>query len=428
MKSGRKRFWLRLGVLILLAAVAVIGWLESRKPRWHSSATAPRDPDKTIETRLTGFSKIAPGYRESCQFDEPVEGVFNLGSGQKIRVAAISLSVPGQAAGPWRDPATLEKIAVRQLPVPDELLEIAEPEQTPALNLLFHAEGPDGFSARAEFFQVFDERTGARIGFRNQTRKFRPTIGDWTLVRIDLNIWHDTPIGIQIDWLRGEPSVNTLNETSPGIWGIRSGEVGIEVFPSWFATLQTAEVSETHQFALIFEPPDGLAWTEWFEHPPFRVAGMTGTTQVGRWPSTSQNLRFEGTPKSVRLAQLPDSKSVWLPIPGLPDMPNGRGLENLFDARIPFAKTREPILLAARAAELTIAGDPIPLSVPEFQEYRDTTVGEILRIQAETPPFRRIEIREDANALHISQGEAPLLHKLKSWWKAKAPRWLGGMD
>ncbi|MFT5471257.1 MAG: hypothetical protein ACI8UO_006390 [Verrucomicrobiales bacterium] len=457
MKSKRTKFWTRLGVVLVLATAAIMSWLAMRGAAWFSSPVAKRDSVELIRAISPDRPPIRRGYGTAAGDPRPQGGVFNLGNESSVKIEAIALTVPSLEAGPWRDPATLEPLASQQLLADADLLRISATEISPVLNLLVRAEGPVGFSARVGFYQVFDERTTARVGQRNWRSVVQQTIGDWTRIEIPLQIWHDTPIGLELAWLCGEPILNELSTSEPGVWnfktdketatarhwdesGNRSQRRNLLQVPSgadlevadWVLALTKREFDEC-RYGLVFKKPGHQKRVSWFERSGFQISGMTGTRQVGpggqQWKRTLMGTNFDSDPSSITLVRLPDLKRTWMTIPGLPDMPNGRNLENFFDVRIPLAKTQDPISFVAKAAELIIIGQPFyPLSIPAGgeQTFEDTTIGEILESQSRLPPFPVFEvvIAEPRHELHVKSGEPPFSQRAKKWWNERTPEWL----
>lgn len=130
-------------------------------------------------------------------------------------------------------------------------------------------------------------------------------------------------------------------------------------------------------------------------------------------------------------------------IPALPDMPNGRDLENLFEVRIPQLETDDQLEVVRRAGEFRkvpewdtneyLAFNSRPnfrkMLFPdqprhEKRSFRNITVHQLLLeyLKAEESNARFV-VDEEAFTLTKVERET-LKERLQSWWQEHAPGWL----
>lgn len=351
----------------LFAVMTVVGlgfaWNETAT-RFYISPTANREGiGLAHDITRSGYrftTKPKPTFAELKNQPAAVDATFHFEERLSISLKAICVTVPGSANEIWREPRTNQ-----QLQAPAKLSPTAS-EETPVIHLLFHANGPKGFLPHAFQVLAFDTRTGARVGGHSWDTSFfeEQVHDDWALISVPLGIWHDTSLGLAMEWAHGIPRLKPLEQQENGVWSYQSGNLRRANYgakhlyfaaPRWhveeeFKSDQLAEVmidpySPINSHAMIFEDADD-AHVSWFTGSTTDIGGM----------AEAGYLEFEH-PKplvSVTHIELPKRSWRWLELTALTDMPNPRDIDNLFDVRIPRTTTRDPIQIAARAAEMDV--------------------------------------------------------------------------
>lgn len=354
LKSSKRRR--RLGALLLLAAVATgfAAWWIFAEPRPHSSPTAQREGvglAQSVGIVDDGNFAIVPqiSFSELEKRTTVVEdGRFEF-QDVAIVAEAVAVSIPGMPEHPWRRIDSLEPVSVQQLRVPADLEQIPPLEHSTVLSLLLRVDGPPDFEAELDRVLAFDARTRARIGGLSWDAAYfkARNSGKWTQLNIPLGIWHDTDVGIAIEWKK------------------------------------------------------------------------------------------------------PDSDWFWLRIPGMPDMPNGRDLENLFEVRIPKVSTWDPAMTVARAVEMDlrysgdwgqeimVVRDALELLVvvdgeiftvkgdlEEPEVFKNQSVWQIVEKMEAEDNEQTLVVANENRLLRVERAEPTTWEKIKRWWNGKAPDWL----
>lgn len=458
MTRPKTRTLILLCLLSLAVAAGFIAWRESLKTPWEISATAKRPenfgqglklgPNEYFLTTAGALSGDTIHVSEIPRLPLPENGVWELGGDTRIHFEAISLSIPGMRDGPWREPENLAELGDQQLPAPVGWGE------SPVLNLLFRAEGPEHFAAHASEVWTFDSRTSARIGVSVYgSPGFEMNMSEdesgrnWTLLSIPVGIWHDTPVDVTLEWGAGIPILSQLDPMQcTTAWFLDVGDARIHAFidPTFDTMLdqnrtwrETREArlepgsAKTHWFGMLDldQPNDsrfGLAiraegqteWVfEWFE------GARSRWDRLGFSTAQARGLRFSGTPKEVAALRLPDSFPARLRIPGMPDMPNGRDIENLFDVRIPEVTTEDASEVVARATELNRIYFDHEIETHPLTRFKKLEAHELLQ------RVRKIEevdfvVDTAGFVLRPVPHEPTFLERSKKWWNERVPDWL----
>ncbi|MEM7316772.1 MAG: hypothetical protein AAF497_26865 [Planctomycetota bacterium] len=263
------------------------------------------------------------------------------------------------------------------------------------------------------------------------------------MIRVPLGIWHDTSLGLAIEWAHGDPQVQPLERQKSGVWSYRASHFRRAnygpghlyfVAPDWhkqqgFESDQWAEIfidpkESIESHAIIFESANEFR-ASWFVGPTSDIGGLAKAGYLEFEPSN--------TLTRVTHIELPNRSWRWLEIPTLTDMPNPRNIDNLFDVRIPRTVTRDPIYIAARAVEMDVR-----IAAP----WRATTTEQYwsLRYRSNLPYLdltnENVKPRTDCTANELLLQFAPHLFEMRvdgfdvvvgpkedPWWE-HARNWL----
>jgi len=289
----------------------------------------------------------------------------------------------------YRDPAGLEILPadrLRDLGVPDAFTRLSPPRryQTPMLRLLFRTSGMP--YPHCAGITVGDKRTGARVSYDlKDSNDGSPRVevdGAWMRVDTELLIWHDSPLECLVRILTGEPQPASLEQK-------RGAQVvfGEDLRVQWLAPLESEPSLEN--FNTAFKPAplfaeSHRALTAHLRGDKYqsrnRVQEVTFPTPAAKEPATlvrassphyleehcglitehgviwkwksreeEEDLylaSIEAAPpreEPLRLVFLPKVTELTFSIAGLPDMPNPREIENLFDVTLPRITLPEDI-------------------------------------------------------------------------------------
>ncbi|MEM1295277.1 MAG: hypothetical protein AAGH89_07920 [Verrucomicrobiota bacterium] len=304
--------------------------------------------------------------------------------------------------------------------------------QGPRLRLIFHRSDLSAFRFRHDVFAT-DARSKVLLGYG----ALRHLCDQWSMADIDLEIWHDTPIQLTTSVMEGNKSLDPIPgstgyQLAPGSRfsyqhiGIFTGLAELARNPRHLPLPESCEegyliqMSETERsksvigfgtddfqvtMAVVGASGEGPFW---FNHIG---CGFVSTTIPADIEPASPNFLF-----------FPNCRRCYFKIDGLPQMPNGRDAENLFDVEIPYiGKDWDPIRVALSATEcrLSIQGRIINFRRPESLEQ--TTPRQILTEYLEQNGYRA----HTRNEMYlIIDTRPPFPERIKNWWEDVAPRWL----
>jgi hypothetical protein len=409
-------------------------------------------------------------WRETLQGDD------------KVELVAFASWVPSpddpltneggwEAALSFRDPATLEIISgerLRDLGVPESFSRLAPPRrfQTPVIRLLFRTSGIE--YPHCVGINIGDQRTGARVSYELASSNDGPSrdefAGAWLRVDTELLIWHDSPIDCRVRFLTGEPQVAQLPQQ-------RGAQVafGEDLRVQWLAAMERdpqfsgmddafkpAASSAGEHEALMkrlradsfksrnrvmnidFDPTDEIkpGTLVRASSPDFLEEHCGLITREGilwNWSGekTSKDLflaSIASAPareESLQLVFLPYLAELSYSIAGLPDMPNPRGIEDLFDATLPRISLPEDIedaeshLLGFIGVGAQIAWESNGLwdnsmqsRLPPDRTFRNETPQSLLNWYLDNTPGAYVRYDQAGLVIHINEEKPDWREKL----------------
>ena len=459
---------LRWGVMVLVVGMAALVsiWMP---PRYSSSPTEIRR--KQVEL----FGRKHPGHPFHRVEVERVPadqggitigkswGEQHAGDGQwidfedeaRVALIGIALTVPGideeKKVVAYRHPVTLEKSAEFAEKTPQALLERPDFGDGPVLSLLLKG-GENLPLVHASYWQVYDARTLAMVS-KGKKERFRDGM---TRLDIELEIWHDTPLLINLGILCGRGDVVSLDPDRFGEYGF--GKATLRVMGTETSPWAWLDLSEEFRHHGIVVQRVGKDYEEaaWVSDMGFIIHGP------GAESISVRGYADDAFVPEMRGVYLPGELSVWFTIPDLGDMPNGGEVEDLFDVKIPQVafdeKLSELPALVAGATELNagwfammrggmhselrlpgsakpfrdvsyvnLPGDSEPISQHEWESktavFHDITPRELIREYEKmhgTGVFR-VDRKEEALAW---KDVPPLRERVVSWWIENGLEWL----
>ncbi|MBP6783877.1 MAG: hypothetical protein KA152_08820 [Verrucomicrobiales bacterium] len=398
----------------------------------------------------------------------------------KIELVAFASWVPAaddpltndggwQAKLIFRDPATLEVFSderLRELAVPESFRRLSPPRlyQTPILRLLFRTSGMEYIHSGS--INVGDSRTGARVSFNldssNDGESREETAGKWTRIDTELLIWHDSPLLCHVGFLTGEAQHARLDQRRGAqvVFGDQlrlqwltqvNSDPNINSFRDDFLPLPAA--TEKHQAIMArLDGPDydlrerilSVKFKSDGEPEPMtlvRASSQTfleehcglisGDKVIWDWESEENSgpLHIASigivSPQEapLHLVFLPQITELTFPIAGIPDMPNSREINDLFDTVLPRISLPEDLddaetqLLGFIAVGAQIAWesderwqDDPPKNFPTDRTFRNETPQTLLNWYLENTPGAYVRYEPDGLIIHINE-ETP------SWWE-----------
>lgn len=328
-------------------------------------------------------------------------------------VVAFSLRVPGDAKPPaWRHVESLEPVSTQLLLTPVELLDWKTTEISPIIDLLIWMNNPKQQSYELYRSYAYDDRTRLQInhwshhwledGFEINRD------GDWLRIGVPIGTWHDTPVRMMLDW-----DLDPLEELK---WAEPSA------FSNWERRVEPFyhdenDLPKYDDFRKLGSQAD---W--WYEPMPlwnprtyYSISNVFGdqedVTEFG-WDRLYPP--YLGNPPTEPW------NPVTLQLSGIPDMPNDRDLDNLFEARIPLVTTGNPIAVVMGATESRSSRHTI--DVVEIKTYRNMMAHEIFSQRSCIEPYPNFEM--NGNRLEINSLNPPWWVEMKNWWDDHAPHWL----
>jgi len=366
-----------------------------------------------------------------------------------------------------RNPVSLEALDPSKrsdLGLPDSFTTLLPPRQyqTPVLRLVFRTRGME--YPRSTGLVAGDARTGAQVTYdlpkENDGSPRHEVSGEWLRIDTDLLLWHDTPLKCQVGFLTGTPETAELPANS-----------GAQITFAERLRLQwltaTTEALKVNSWVREFEPAASLpeaekaAIRQRFSNRSARPEGLmsfalTDPPSTGSkiYVRTSSNIYLskhcgvlgdggvswdwtqEESDDGVAIASIEDQapdrplRLVFVPtvtewtgeIAGLPDMPNPRSTEDLFDCVLPrITLTEKPedaetqllgfigvgTQLAWKSNE--IWDEHPPLNLPEDRTFRNTTPQQLLDWYLDQTPGASVRYDGAEMVLHFNEEES-------DWW------------
>lgn len=376
-------------VLLGMLGATIFSWMY-RRPPLHSSPTEDRN------FRHPTGRKYASHPDFSFSSGKPViDNRMKMGASGAVTVHAVALSVPGWTSNTiWRDPTSLDEIQQLQLSelgAPDWLLEGEKSGRGPVLSLLLQAEAPLAV-VRARFTRAIDVRTNTPIHRLDETVEYEVNEGRWTRLAIPLSIWHDTELKIWLPMLGGEPFEQSIGaklapmNLDEGATDLQFADPSrFSISPEFLVGHLKTSRNRAHR-GLIGRNSSGVYRTEWFW--PSEPRDEVNLQTMREAPTRHRNKEAFAigfgpglTAETYSWIYLPDVHLFELQIPKLPEMPNGRDVENLFDVWIPEITTDDPFRAVTGAVELLDYSSTVsamyPLPALEAT-YSDITPYELL--------------------------------------------------
>lgn len=362
----------------------------------------------------------------------------------------------------FRDPNTLELVTdetLRGLGVPESFARLSPPRryQTPVLRLLFKTSGMP--YPHCVGMNAGDKRTGARVSYdlkdSNDGSPRVETSGEWLRVDTELLIWHDSPLECLVRILTGDPQIASLEQK-------RGAQIsfGEDLRIQWLAGMESEP--DFRSIADHFKPgplyvetyrelktrlrDDKFRWRHRVQQAEFRKPAatkpatlvrasspdyleehcglITGDGIIRSWDSLEEEkdlfLASIGTTRPLteplQFVFLPKITELTFTIAGLPDMPNPRTAENLFEVTLPRITLPEDI----NDAETHLIGfigvgaqvawesnkrwdEAIRTSLPPDRTFRNETPQSLLNWYLDHTPGAHVRYDETGLILHINE-------------------------
>lgn len=321
----------------------------------HAKSEAPKPPNKITKDESTiridlGFSnhtRLPKKERiiDLSQIQADGEFQANLPGNITFRLVAYMLILPQDEEAPILEPHTFA-------PLLDSDIEVAmrgrntrstpymPPEfRPPILRLGFRTSGASFESIDCN---AFDSRTGFKVLDQFTQRWF----DDLYVVDLYLGIWHDTPIDICLDRPAGKPVHTAVAaedrfrpiELSPGVWFQL-----FEVAPGFYTEIRTGDIesftykrTNSKGVSAFFQSGYGEATEQSFIQWAHSSSELYERLERGaNVLATTNPVMFEKA--ALNVVHFPERTRVWLHLPSLPGMPNGRAeSKDLLDVRLPI--------------------------------------------------------------------------------------------
>ena len=454
------------------------------------SASAPMAIPKRIEGIDGDFLLDWSDEEPVAAVELPPRWAPGLLDGQKFDLVAFATWTPAaddplepdadwSAPARFRDPATLnifEGAELEELSVPEEWTEFRTPlignGVPPQIRLLFRCENMR--VRRVVKLQVGDQQTGASLTWPEARIRIESS-GEWMRMDVELLAWHDTPIQLEIQVLTGDPEYAELAR-KPGAEVVFGDRLRLQWLGEFENVVYARERLERFQLppgadydslTHLLQPTSGRPRAAWFnasakrgrqavlrasalsfaaEHLGF-IAGDEIDWRVESEAANHVNivrreLIYESTDASpFQLAFVPQKAMLKFDLAGLPDLPNPRGVENLFLAKIPRvpidSKLNIPIVemylhvwialgaqvgCSSNASELLWTGGAPP-SLPSDYQFRNTTPQQLLHWYLRETPGATVRYDEEERVLYFNEPRRSWLDRLGDWWERKKPAW-----
>lgn len=484
--SHRRAFWLMMG-LFLLVAIGLLGLIFAASSPAHlkSSPTAERlwaraafyqtfdpalfSPAATLLTSplpsvkmTTKLAASTPGSASSTASPGELEILHDtpennsrdtfyeifaadaghrvtLPDGNQITLTAIALMLPsdvewGDQRYPKKIPDWIDPITGDPIPKADWQKEQTVPNENPRLFLRLEKVGEAPL--RWHWPEAFDGLTLQKV---NSTSS-HSSDGRHGMFWIDLDIWHQTPLKLGIQFAFGEPETRALTLEKGASAQFDDNGVAnlLEILPnghgssSWGGTgtqqratfdLLPPTTGKTGRRSLIFQiwPPRNHYLMEFVTNPE-----TNGRMLFGNGGITSVELNGEEADLTqAQIRRFPKLGRVVIDLPKIPRLPE---VLNLFETPIPRTEIRYKNALlraATEPAEFRLSMSSYNENLPDSlfpMVLTDTTPGEILR---EYERLTGTHLYLDETNMQVTDKKLPgVLEKLKAWWKRSKPTWL----
>lgn len=342
----------------------------------------------------------------------------------------------------------------------------------PWVRLFFRAKDMPG--VRALRAHGGDARTGAKLAVDGSEFATRAGVsshtdshGEWAMIDMVLIAWHDTPLDLEVQLLTGEPIEVELprelgaqaafgewlrvqwvtagdgaakvthferEDDGPSVPGPAASAfiTGIETefvnrsntkpYPNLVIRASAPDFAKAH---LGIRGPNGLRW-RWDD----RSVGDFDFLMIED-PDPEQRAPLD-------LVVLPKAASVRFKIAGMPDLPNPRSIENLFETRMPRVVLREDFMppefmLQAHIAlgaqlnwdvdDFDIPGASIS-ALPKDKIFRDTSPQQLLNWYLENVPGAHVTYDEADRKIYFNQPRETWWDRTKGWWNENKPSWM----
>ena len=392
--------------------------------------------------------------------------------GAEDDVAALASDPDARIPLTYRDPAGLEEVSLEALGVPSELHGLKWPEEyeLPRLRLIFRA--PTMEVVRIDESIGGDPETEAQTAYELEQlareKLMTEQVGEWIAYDLLLLIWHDRPMQVRLSVLTGEPVVQSL----PPILG-EEVVFGDQLRVQWLMDHRGGlrqESDEKSGFSPLdpaekaaFEtlPEDTTAWLDNSEPDaetllPWSILRMSSRNQTRHlgWRQADGRLNWEfdyltvsdsvkllkiqrePSPEPLELVFVPSRAEVVFEIAGLPDLPNPREVEDLFEVKIPRltlpeSDTEERLLqVVALATQQSWEIDErwnngnAPPELPVDRTFRHTTPQALINWYLDHTPGAKVEHDEAGLRLLVNQSEGGVWQQIKAWFDEKTG-WIG---
>ena len=441
--------------------------------------------DEQAERVRHAFPAVDPRFVEQ---EAGQDQAVDLPGRGRLKLAAFAVSIPGIHDSAdrllWRDPTSLKPIGGQQLLAPGLNHNANTLRSAPQLSLLFSAENGLPFACATEI-HAFDARTDALLSFGTQSDGLQSHADTWTRIDLPIGVWHDTSVKIGLNVLCGEAEILSIGDSREAE-GAGAGGFKIRIAPP--TTIDIRQIDPVNQSLgeVIDQVPLAEVTTESVAHRDhFRLTAMrNGSTCVvnpGWTPGTRIDLIAVAVDENDQLGcvYFPNEVRAWFEIAGLPDMPNGPDLRNLFEARIPEITIGEGTLrkgliyaicdatqleeslgltgtvinwdnFSISASDITAFMQPGTNSAvygripppsaigsgparpivrimphePESETFNDLRVFELLEILAERHEPHGYRVDQAMLRLESAAPPTRWSERLKGWWADHAPGWL----
>lgn len=367
-----------------------------------------------------------------------------------------------QADLTFRDPATLGIIPpekLREWGIPESFARLSPPRryETPVLRLLFRTAGMP--YPHCVGMNAGDQRTGAGVSYDlNDSNDGAPrseVSREWLRVDTELLIWHDSPLECLVRVLTGEPQMATLEQK-------RGAQVsfGEDLRLQWLAPMESepslksitdlftpaAPFTESHRELMTQLRADNFRKRQRVQEVAFRSPETPAPATLVRASSPHyleehcglltdggviRNWNSHKKEKDLYLASIAANvppaeplRFVFLPkvtelsfsLAGLPDMPNPRTTENLFEVTLPRITLPEDI----SDAEIHLLGfigvgaqvawesnrrwdEAIRAKLPPDRTFRNETPQSLLNWYLDHTPGAHVRYEEAGLILHFNE-------------------------
>ena len=401
----------------------------------------------TQEELRIEFENRYPQFPSPNQFYEifgtDASGVVALPDGNRLRLTAVALFLPSDAewmidedppnlVPEWLDPST-----GNSLPASSEDPVWKEPRSVPPMRprLHFRVEVEGTAPIRWRIPNIHDARTKRSIAGVSTVASDRKE----GFFSMDLEIWHQTPLDIGVEFAFGDPERKTLPMEKGA--EVRFGDHAIvrvmDDFPDGYRFLRYppngfkfggnfnfySRPSQTPRraLALFVWPPNSTQQIEYLPDPAEdsrKYYGSRGIVGM-KLPAAAQ----EATEMPV--LRYPRLGRAVFHLPKIPRLPE---VSNLFESPITKIRVKYPGNYpgyALDAAEVKRdfrlkSSELLPSEFPKF--VTDTTPMEIIAGIEQVSGKR---LYYDKTAGVVTDRKPPgLLEQLKDWWRSHRPRWL----